>query len=234
MSFKIAFDSDGLIVQTDGDGGDCAARTGELYTLLAVRERMGISNADWPTPQPFLNALDKLAPGGILVRYPRPENGYNNPSDTTRDQTMPMIIASAYTQNEMFAIRQAEELDNHFDTFPNGDPAGPAEWGIIDRCRNDMTWLIYLGDLQLIFSVLTRCFIGLIPSNVGDDINLTLYLLCTMDFRPTWLSKIAVFLYRKLRPRGVQYAFDVYHSPESHANPLNELARPVIAARLSR
>lgn len=229
----MSFDSDGLIIQTDGDGGDCSARTGEYYTLLAIRERMGISNAEWPRSslKDWDEAGIKLFTAGVPLRYTQPP--YNDPKDVSRDQLLPMIIASGYYQQQWYAAALASVIESHNSFCPNGDLCGPVDWVIINRARAKRAWF-YFGDLQLMFSVLLRCWKARDPDDVGDDINLTLYLLCATDFWPTVFSRFAMYLYRKLRPRGVQYAFDHYHRPETHSNPLNELARPVISARLSR
>lgn len=70
-------------------------------------------------------------------------------------------------------------------------------------------------------------------TNVGDDINHTQILLQSANTLATPTSWFARFIY-KFRKYGVQYAFDYYHRPETHGNPLNELYRPIISKWFSK
>lgn len=221
---EITFDEDGLIVQRNGDGGDCAARCGEYLTFFKAREMMGIDNSDWPKLYWPQTSGKLQALSGQVLRYDKPP--YDKYNDVSRDQTMPMVIAGCFYRDLGFVSGVVLDIRENASRFPNGDFCSPMESACFDRVFGRPH---ILGDIQMIFAVIVRCIYGAISlDDVGDDINLTLYLVQAFFFHPTWPTKIATWLYGKLRRKGVQYAFDHYHRPETGGNPINDLARPVI------
>src|ERR1700687_4694945 len=90
------YDSNGLIVQTDGDGGDTAGREGDYWTARGLIEQtthtVFITNRK-DTLNDVLTLL-QVRPG-VYVRNPV---GYNDPKDFSRDQTVPLILAMGEAQ----------------------------------------------------------------------------------------------------------------------------------------
>lgn len=231
----LTLDQDGLIVQRDGDGGDCAARTGELYTLL----HSSSSQIDGLLPFPY--ALKKLwvdkVPLDALLRYTKPP--YNDPRDCSRDQTIPLIIAAGFYASFQFLRRVEYSVRENNYRFQNGDLCSPEHYAVMIRAhylnRYEVTpsrkriAQLWLGDaFNLLNTVIRVVKSHLNHDDVGDCINHTLICYQAALYKPTLFSKLSRFLFSKLRYKGVQYAFDHYHRPESGGNPLNELARFMI------
>jgi len=234
----VSFDSDGLITLKNGDGGDCGAESGRYYSGLKIRERLGIDNSEWPknTAEDFENVWARLvlANETQTLRYNKPP--YNSLRDVSRDQTMPMFIALYLWGYQSVVVGLIANLDKtaifeHTGFFPNGDPVGLMDWGIMDRMTDKEQTNIF-GDLHLVFAVLLQCMIGLYHDAVANDLNLKLYLDFANLVKSTRLSRLAAKLYQWFRPWGVQYPWDRYYRPETQNNPLNELWRPINEARL--
>lgn len=250
--YAVNFDSDCAVLQTDGDGGDSAARTGMYYTAMAIYFLQGWDMSAWPgfNTTCWNKARQALIkPDGTVLRYSKAP--YNDPKDVSRDQTMPMVIACIFNNNidEVRAIWNATKA-RHF-LFQNGDLCGPQDVAIFDMALGNGFFdssEIFLGGCQIFGSAFVRCAQARRDfDDVGDDVNLVQYLLC-LKKQPTWPLKKAIAYYANNRPcwawpagtdpkqtakivqgNGVQYAFDRYFRPETHANPMNELYRPIIS-----
>lgn len=229
-------DSNGLIVQKDGDGGDTAGREGDYWFEYALTGYHGI-----PTPGHYLyikdefeRVLELLQRGkGIFVRNPIK---YNDPSDMSRDQTVPLILAMG--QMEEYDILKAlfyKQVRN-FGRYQNGDIGFIGDLGYYIRAFK--FWKAYpillVGDLQLLVNSIIRCIKGRDLNDVSDDINLTLELLQAQYNLPTPISWLARKIYKHLRygqffPEGaIQRAWNWYFRPETNANPFDELYRSLI------
>jgi hypothetical protein len=224
----IQFDKYGLVVQTNGDGGDSPARTGLYYFLLALLNEETIKSG-----LDFFTALLHMQKGfGAFIRNPV---NYNNPKDMSRDQLNPLIIAmGAYRGHSHLLWELLWKRIKAFGFYPNGDYSSPEHWCMLFRALR-LWWLypiFFLGDIFTLINSIVRCILGTDPNNVGDDINHCMSLLQQLKY-PTPISWAARKLYSKLRPGGVQRAWDWYFRPETGANPFNEMARPVIKEWLS-
>src|ERR1039457_591777 len=89
---ELSVDKYGLIVQTNGDGGDTAQREGWAWFGSKIRERE--LNDPWSVCRTitFQKAMDFLEVdhSGIFRRHP---DQYNQPQDFSRDQTIPIVAA---------------------------------------------------------------------------------------------------------------------------------------------
>lgn len=65
-------------------------------------------------------------------------------------------------------------------------------------------------------------------ANVGCDINHVQISVQSRTSMPSPISALSNWVYKTFRPHGIQYAFDLYHSPKSYGNPLNILWAPTI------
>jgi hypothetical protein len=235
----IKFDDQGLIVQLNGDGGDCAARSGELIT-----GRVFTYSRDLETHGIYFDKVIRLLEpngDGVLLRYNR--TPYNKPYEgdfaTSRDQTIPMIIAAGFVDQAAFVSRVFSKICNNWLRFHNGDLCGPEHLCVILRAllfsQPSVIWqlilfpLFCIGDFfNLLNSIIRIIYSHIDHDDVGDDINHVQICLQAIHCHPTPVSLLSRKLYSKLRYRGVQYAFDWYHRPSSGGNPLNELYRPII------
>lgn len=240
MTIDIRVDDQGLIVQTDFDGGDCAARTGELYTGLCLN-----GATDEQTFREFTNSVDLLEPNkdGILLRYNRPP--YNDPLNgdfsTSRDQTVPMIIAAGFYGKYGFLKRLAIAQLKRFTLFQNKDICSPENIGQYIRAFavyrkiyfTPFYPILLLGDLFMLLSVIVRCVQGRKWDDVGDDILCIQSMLQATFVLPTPLSWLTRKIYAKFRPYGPYHAMEWYHRPESFGNPIDKIYRPLIEKWLS-
>lgn len=236
----VNFDDQGLIIQQDGDGGDCAARSGELITgrLLSDPASTGMIGVYCD------KVLKLLEPNtdGIILRYNRvPYNDpYTPPFATSRDQIIPLVIAAGFADRSDFVKRVWKETKSNWMRFPNGDLCSPEHIAVFIRAwlrSNEATGLQLLWMIPLLFFGdlfnLLNSIIRIIKSHqdhddVGDDINHVQVCLLSIHTKLTLLSQLSILIYGKYRWSGVQYAFDHYHRPETNGNPLNELYRPLI------
>lgn len=234
LSRPITYDEHGLIVQSDGDGGDCAARTGQLVTgaFLAARPFSPSTGAYW-----FGTVRRKLEPAndGVLLRYYKaPYNTpYDGPFATSRDQTRPMLIAAGFMCDDAFVKRVFSKIKFG---YYNRDLFGPEDLAIVIRSLYlsgtkllALLWpLLLVCDLFTLLNSLIRVVATSIDQDdVGDWVNHIQ--VCTQAYiaLPTPMS----FLARKSAKRvrgGVQRTLDHYHRPETGGNPLNELWAPIV------
>jgi hypothetical protein len=237
------FDKHHLIVQPNGDGGDTAQRTGMYYYLLWVWEQMGLSILGWPLPLPedFERALRKLEINetGIFIRHP---DMWNSPSDFSRDQQTPLIIA-------MGAYKSYDRLERMFAThtvrfgkYQNFDFSSPESLGFYIRAFR-LKWaypILFIGDLFMLLNSLILCFFHGKDLNFSDDQNHILAILQAIYSMPTPISRAARYLYVKFRPINfgvtklnekspVMGALAWYHNPRHNGiQEFVDLWRPVI------
>lgn len=242
-------DSNGLIVQSNGDGGDTAQRTGFYYSALCLRERylpphndpVPLSSDELNKEADFVKAISLLTPNEKLVRYPEPGNSsppWNDPKDCSRDQYRPMIIcAGLYGLSGYLKIL----TDNvNWFRYPNGDVSGPDDWGTQSRAHNEKPW--WISDVWLDGAVTVRNNqAAKNPDDVGDDLNLLAQLAQGYFVKPSMTSINALRKYLKNRPTNygvtklgeksnVMGALAWYFRAESGGNPeIAEAWRPVVA-----
>lgn len=221
MTLDFKFDSNGLIIQRDGDGGDTAGREGDFWFYA------GLKSGSFITDRKFKDVLfDLQVDAGVFVRNPIQ---YNDPNDFSRDQTTPLILAMGEMKEyNLLKLLFKNQIKNFF-RFQNGDIGLFEDLGYYIRAFN--SWYAYplllLGDTQMLVNSLIRVAKGFDRDNVSDDINHTLALIQAQNHYPTIISYLARKIY-KLVPGGIQSRWDHYFRPETNANPFNELYRELI------
>lgn len=218
------YDSYGLIVQTDGDGGDTAGREGDFWFFEGVMNGQAICHRDLS----FKDVLFLLQVGaGVFVRNPV---HYNDPNDFSRDQTIPLILAMGEKKEYNILKLLLENQVKRFFRYQNGDIGFVEDLGYYIRAFN--SWYAYplllLGDMQMLVNSVIRCIKGRDPIDTSDDINHTLALIQAQKHLATPISWIARKVYTWFRPGGVQAAWDRYFNPASGANEFNEVYRLLI------
>ena len=225
-------DSNGLIVQSTGDGGDTLQREGFWFEGAHLVDMEPFK----PPMKSYNEALTILSTPKGFVRYPNPP--YNDPTDTSRDQLVSNIRACGYYgYNDVLKVILRDVLKN-FSRFPNGDIAFINDYGRF--IRSFRAWylypLLFLFDLPLIVNSIIRCIAGHDSNNVGDDVNHIGDLTQAQNIYATPTSWIARLIYKHFRPaftgtNGAQYALDWYFRAESGGNPEFALLWAPIVAR---
>lgn len=231
-----SFDSNGLIVQTDGDGGDTAGREGDYWFAQALYSH-GPHGLNASQLEEFDRVIELLQPSpGIFVRNPTrnpvvpPAKAWNDPSDFSRDQTIPIILALGEMGHADVLKKLFWQQLKRYTLYQNGDIATPQDLGYYIRANRE--WylypLLFIGDLFTLGNSVIRCIKGRNLDDVSDDINHTLALLQAQRHYPTPISYLARKIYKYFRPGGVQAAWDHYFRPETGANPFNDMYRNLI------
>lgn len=231
-AIEFHYDANQLIVQADQDGGDTAGREGDYWFAKALY-------GDVTSDQ--INEFDRVIKLlqvniGVFIRNPRqnpvipPNKSWNDPSDFSRDQTVPIILAlgemKKYDVLEQLLWQQLKRGT----LYQNGDIATPQDVNYFIRAYNAwyMYPLLFIGDTFLLGSSVIRCIKGKDLNDVSDDINHTLALLQAQKNLPTPISYIARKVYKWFRPGGIQRAWTWYFRSETGANPFDELYRDLI------
>ena len=231
-SETLHFDSRGLVVQADGDGGDSAQRVGMLYFRLH-------------DPAAFSQALDQLeiAPG-IYVRHPAQEDFRSNPNRFSRDQQRAIVMALGEYDMQARLFRLAWVHFLRFGKYQNADYLGPSHLG--EYIRAFRAWPLYpvlfITDWGLVLSSLDIAIRNRdVPDEVDDNNHLMALIQASGRF-PTPVSFFAQKIYRKMRPLNLgnsnlgetdpaQGAISWYHRKASGGNPfIAELYRPAISS----
>ena len=230
-------DENGLIVQRDMDGGDSAGREGDYWFAKALidprSDLMFVTNKELTFSEVL--TLLQVSPG-VFVRNPRhnpttpPDKSWNDPTDFSRDQATPLIIAMGANKEYKVLRSMLWQQIKRFTLFQNKDLAGPQDWGHYIRAFN--AWYLYpillVGDIFMLTNSVIRCIVGN-DENTSDDINHTISLLQAQHSLPTPISWLSRKIYKWFRKGGVQNAWDHYFKPESGANPFNEIFNKLIS-----
>jgi hypothetical protein len=217
-------DANGLIEQSNGDGGDKLQREGFWFLGNYFSGWMAI-----PGMAAYADALRILqnSQGQII----RDEILYTSPTDVSRDQVTPNIIACGFLGKTWWIQKIVSGLLSNFSRYPNGDIAFVQDYGRLVRALGlwYLSPLLYLCDLQMLVSVIIRIFAGFDPNNVGDDINTIADLAQAQHVYPTAVSFMARKLYKYLRPQGPLYPLQWYFRAETGANTeFIELWKPIV------
>lgn len=194
-------DTNGLIV--DNTGGDTAARTGFYFAGKFARYLLGLAESPWPQGLvSFELAVSLLTPNNKLIRNPVQ---YNDPTDTSRDQTRPMVIAlglrdymakNFYFNDLIDAISPKGFI---IQKYPNGDVASPENGN--EKRRAKCQSATFLGDAWLLPDVMIRCEqASKNLDDVGDDVNLFCTLMQANLVSPSRTAKLALEYYFHSRP----------------------------------
>lgn len=224
------YDENGLIVQKDMDGGDTAGREGDYWFQAGLLMGPNAYNDEFDRVLKLL----QVSPG-VFIRNPRqnpvtpPDKSWNDPTDFSRDQSVPIILALGEMKRYSVLKSMLWEQIKRGTLYQNKDIALPQDWGYYIRALN--AWYLYpvlfVGDVFLLINSVIRCIMGT-DDNTSDDVNHTMVLLQAQYRLPTPISWFARKFYKFLRRGGIQNAWDKYFKPESGANPFNELYRPLI------
>lgn len=217
----IQFDAFNLIVQSDGDGGDTAQRTGMFYYINGDRTA-------------FEDALERLEiRPGIYARHPYQEGFRSDPSRFSRDQQRPLVIALGKYGMYDRLERLAWEHLKRFGKYQNVDFVGPtniSEYIRAFRARALYPVLLFT-DLGLLGDSILTVTLSYFNRDRTDDNNHVLTLLQAQDIMSTPVSWLAQKIYKHFRARNfgnsvlgegspVQGALAWYHRPETGGNPL--------------
>jgi len=214
------YDSNGLIVQKDGDGGDTAGREGDYYFHLGLT---GYVHTDFDTVLANL----QLSPG-VFIRNPIK---YNDPKDFSRDQTIPLILAMGEMERYETLRHLFWNQCKRFGFYPNGDIGSFEDLGYYIRAFK--AWYLYpaliLGDIEMLGESIIRIIKSKDLNDTSDDINHTLALLQAQHHFATPISWLARKIYKAFVVGGIQSRWDGYFDPESGANDFNNLYRSLIS-----
>lgn len=199
-------DDKGLIVQMDGDAGDCLQREGFWYEGCYQNPLQRAI----PGMASYVDALHTLTMPGGLARSWMPGTSqppWNDPSDTSRDQLVSNIRALGYYRPSVPILSQIFwAVVKNFSRFPNGDIAFINDYARFIRAFG--LWylwpLLVIFDLPLIVNSIIRCIKGRNYDDVGDDINHIGDLAQACTVYPTGVSNLARKIYILFRP-----SFDV-------------------------
>lgn len=193
-------DKNGLIVQSNGDGGDTAQRTGFYFAVRQLKLRLGLNCL--PMPDKLANFSAALCflinNQGLLIRNPiKYDYPFDKDFGTSRDQTTPMIIAcglGGYVASvKMISPRGI------IPRYPNGDVASPDNLNQIRRALGKSPR--FLGDSWAMGGAFIRCAQAKRnPDDVGDDLNCFLGLAFSAIISPTATSLEALKIYLSERP----------------------------------
>lgn len=224
-------DVNNLIVQKDGDGGDTAQRTGFYYAALYLQAFLGLGRTLIGEYE-FSRAVDLLVTTKGLIRNPIK---WNDPKDTSRDQTIPMIIACGLYGYE----ERVKQIKPRFFRYQNGDFESPQNANEVRRALNKYPSL--LGDIWALFAAIIRCKQAAKNlDDVGDDLNLLISLVFFNVIKPSIIAKFALRYYLKHRPFNYGMTKFDEHDPvigalmwyfreESGGNPeIAEAWRPIV------
>lgn len=239
-------DERGNIAQADDNGGDSAQRTGFLQSVLELRTRLEIDNTKFlaSTPWTFDAQWPTLfTPSRRLIRNPRDSSTvpqWNDPTDTSRDQSTPMIIAFGLKgMREQVEWLQPKGFILKF--YQNKDVASPSDMNTWRRAHGDEP--TSFGDFWLMQAVAIRIRQAAKDlDDVGDDLNCFITLAFSALVKPTDASRAALKRYLMERPKSYGYttlgirdpvigALAWYCRPESGGNPeLADLCSELISA----
>lgn len=235
--YQMKLDKNGLIIQNDG--GDTAQRTGMWWSAVMIRHILG--NDQYPLI-PGLSGIatscELLITTKGLIRNPI---GFNNPKDTSRDQTRSMVIACG-----LYGLfGSLSKLRLNWGLYPNKDVSSPENWNEYRRAWGMRAFL--LGDIWNLAGVILRCIVASRnPDDVGDDLNTLLTTVYFSLVYPTWISKLALRVYLKYRPTNygvtklgeidpIMGALKWYFRPEMGGNgECAEIWRDIIAKLRSK
>ena len=163
---------------------------------------------------------------GCIRRYPDSEYWGGQSDRLSRDQAIPNVVAMGFMNRRRLTGFFKEHLYSRallFTTntrknwaWPPGHPEYNAKdykwklpdvtffsfWAAYIRAFQNkwLSPLLLIFDLELLCSVLVKCFIYGRDKTKNDDLNLQIELLQSMVVMPSPLSKLAVWVYKKYRP----------------------------------
>lgn len=228
----------GLIVQSDGNGGDCAAHTGMFwFAIWSIHHEGRTFQHDFYTQDRLEFSNDyfhlEVMPG-ILRRHPdaAPDAGqpgvrdfayWNNTKVFSRDQWVRITIALGVWEMTDRLGRLFKEHLKRFFFHQNGDLTGPQHFGVWIRAfQADFLWpILWITDFFLAISVLVDLIkYKLNPDDTADVVNGVMMILQAESTLSTPFSTLAKWLMKKRNPKE---AFAIYFDPKTNAPPFDGL-----------
>jgi hypothetical protein len=241
----------GLITQTNGDGGDTCARTGNYYFAQGSVPHLKVDIAQLIVNEDY-----------DLVRhpgYPGTPAFWSDTKETSRDQVEAVLLALLQLrQYDLFTKLWRGVIARGF-RYQNGDVVSPQMISAYLRAFGaSIFWVpvILLCDLLgLVGNALLSC--GKLPrwkhetnefvksndpDNVGDDVLFTQHLLFALMNKPSWLAMYAANMVCKKKPENygntklgekspIMGALMWYHRADSGGSPIiGEVYRPLVRA----
>jgi len=123
-------DQFGLIVETNGDGGDCPCRCG---VVIAHR-----SQTSDPTSLVKATQFKLMPSNGVYYRYP---TTYNQTNDFSRDQASRLMLGYGFAGFGSYVSEYYTKLTKNWFRHQNGDFMGTGEPGNI--IRSTKSWYLY-------------------------------------------------------------------------------------------
>ena len=202
----IYFDSNGLLVQRDGDGGDTAQREGWAWFGQWLRtEKLGMSSPFKPPIlfDPTMNLLEDPRRPGEFRRHPTQPGFKSDPDAFSRDQIIPLVAAMGVWGDQARLKRSwAAKRPCHFVlTCVQGtqDILGPDLVNLYRRAWGEAP--DPNGDKALALGMADRLRqANQNPEDVGDDVNLVVQLLMAKVRAPSADTELAATTYAKNRP----------------------------------
>jgi hypothetical protein len=220
----------GLIVQTDKDGGDTAQREGMAWFAIALLQERNIQPVVTP-PLPWAKAIALLEDGktGQLRRHPskdRPNklNPWSDVNDFSRDQQAPIVAALGLLGPADLRHRLATAFEARGRRCQNGEPGGPDHQNFFRRAFSNTGEAIgkepieAFGEALLAGMVLSLAVRGKKDrGDVGDDLNFLLSLTVSRRWRSTQTSEAAICEYFRTRPWNYGCFLEAYHRETRNA-----------------
>lgn len=193
----------GLIVQRDGDAGDCSANTGTYWAARAFNEgphayliKEGRYLRDLFQAEVF--KLEVLK--GILVRHPRQEK-HKSPSMFSRDQQDSVVIALGAFEEWPLLRRVWEQHWGRWLRYQNGDWFQPQTVGIYLRAFRVPAYpILWLTDFALLINAFLIFARTVRAMDNSDDRNHVVRLRQAYEIYLTPIGWIAFASYKRIRP----------------------------------
>lgn len=195
-------DKFGLIVQSDGDGGDTAQREGFVWLALFIRQKkLNLGDPSYVNGRlTFKDTMTLLEvhQTGIFRRHPDPAHWWSDPSKFSRDQQIPIVAAlGAWALTEPLE-RLWRATVGRGRICQNGDAVGPDHYNLFQRSRGATLEIDPAGELQLL--AMNASIIARSPDDVSDDLNHIVSLAVSALVNPTRTSRRAIASYVNDRP----------------------------------
>ena len=225
-------DKYGLIVQTDGDGGDSLNRHGLLGIIMSQYDEVSDTTKDWWHDSYLL--YQRVT--NEYVRHPKPNTFWSDPALTSRDQMIPNWIAWGLHAGENDRLlewwtshkKRLLFFQNNRTTSGKWRPrdiTSPVHLASILRSLNKHKWLIWILDWFLFISTLETIKKCKDP-NHSDIINAFCIFYQTTLVFPTWQSKQAAKLL--IKNVDIQSKLDHYFRAETHAPPFGVILKTLV------
>jgi hypothetical protein len=202
----IYFDSNGLVVQRDGDGGDTAQREGWAWFGIWLRTVNLKKSSPVVLPISFdatMNLLEDPRRPGQFRRHPTQPGFKSDPDAFSRDQIIPLVAAMGVwgDQSRLKRSWAAKRPCHLVLTCVQGtqDILGPDLVNLYRRAWGEAP--DPTGDKVLALGMADRLRqANANPEDVGDDLNLIVQLLMAKVRAPSADTELATTTYAKNRP----------------------------------